>query len=264
MNLLDFPNEILMEFCRHMDFKSRVSFRMSCRKTNQIVDNPKYFVSDEQMKEWLEKMKILMGMGLLEQIVNPITNPIILKSPSQKDKYVYIGVDHASELYLYFSYKTTNLINKIVSSKGYEMISSNDPVSVNADSIFSRFKIRIDGCIQNIFQNTNEISNFIYELCLLFICQDQNKVVTGVSKEQLCYFLKLVLNSKDHNKEDVYSELLNVYQSSSYFSGLQAIKSRLFEDNFTTLQNQLQKEMSRFFMDGEEAQKYIETMYLQK
>ena len=264
MNLLEFPNEILFEFCKNMDFQTRVSFRKVCKRTNALLNNPKYFVSQEKMKEWFDKMKMLIGMTLLDHI----SDHLILNSPSGKFGHIRLSIDESCDFFMTISYHALPFFRNFVITNGHNVFQDTDVIMLD-DEIFSKYKLEKH---KNIFDHKESIGTFLYDLYISFVCFDQKKNKEKISRNHLSSQIKMILNrpSKFH------SILSQIFKSSSYFLfpdrqiamdteeplSQQPLPSdsgsfSFFQSNILNISLELQKDLSRYFIDGEEAEQFL-------
>lgn len=244
MNLLEFPNEILFEFCKYMDFQSRVSFRKVCKQTHYLVNNPKKFVSKEKIEEWFEKTKMMVGMTLLDNI----RNCSILKSPSGKNGYFRLGIDDNYEFFITVGYRAIPFFRNFEMSNRHYKIESDDSITIN-ESLYSKYKLDHH---RNIFDYKEAIGKFLYDIYITFVSFDQNKNKEKISNTHLSNLIRIILNrpSKFHNDTSL------IFRCSSYFIfGDQS--ENFFKTNIETIVNDFQKDLSRYFMDGEEAEQFL-------
>lgn len=251
MNLLEFPNEILFEFCKHMDFKTRVNFRKTCRQTHSLLNNPKDVVTKEKREEWFEKMKMIVGMILLDNI----GNYIILKSPSGKLGYIRLEIDESCEFFMIINYAAMPFVQKYkISNEQYRFF--DDGVLVIDDGLFSKYKLDKH---RNIFDYKENISSFLYDLYISFICVDQNKNKNKISRTQLSNLTKSIIDNP-HIFQRVASQ---IFRCSSYFvfSDNPNVSESFFRWNINEMINDLRRDLSRYFIDGDEAEQYLRFVF---
>jgi hypothetical protein len=253
MNLLDFPNEILLEFCKNMDFQTRVSFRQVCKQTSTLMNNPKDFVSEEKMKEWILQMKMVIGMTLLDHI----RDHVMIKSYSQKNGYIRLSIDDASEIYLTTSFRAIVFFKNFISSGNYDIQSNEDTIMID-DNLFSKYKLEK---YKNIFDHKEKIATFLFDLSVSFVCYDQKKSKEKIMRKQISKLIKTILN----HPSNFYPMSSQVFRNSSYFefsddileTGQQSFSETFFRSYIERIAIELQKDLSRYFMDGEEAEKFL-------
>lgn len=245
MNLLEFPNEILLEMCKHMDFPSRVSFRKSCKSIHQLITNPKHIVTDEKVSEWREKMKILLGMTFLDNI----GESVLLKSPKFRENTICFFVDENSDFCMTIRYGAISFMQIFLNDNREYILDTHDSI-IHDHMLFTKYKLQN---YKNIFDNKETIGKFLYELYITFLSKDQNKNMKIVSKYQLSHFLNLVMREDI----DLYEEIDDIYRSSAYFTFSDICKEKLFKTNIMEKKNELQKDLSRYFMDGDEAEQFL-------
>lgn len=244
MNLLEFPNEILFEFCKHMDFQTRVSFRKTCKQTHSLLNNPKDIVTNEKKEEWFEKMKMIVGMILLDNI----GNYIILQSPSGKLGYIRLEIDETCEFFMTINYAAMPFVQKF--KVLYELL--DDGVIMTNDGLFSKYKLDKH---RNIFDYKENISSFLYDLYISFVCVDQNKNKNKISRTQLSNLIKSIIDNP-YIFQRIASQ---IFRCSSYFvfSDKPNVSETFFRWNINEMVNDLRRDLSRYFIDGEEAEQYL-------
>lgn len=250
MNLLEFPNEILFEFCKHMDFYTRVSFRKVCKQTNYLIDNPRHMVTKEKVDEWSEKMKTILGMTLLDNI----GEYIFLRSPSVNEKYIRLAIDETSEFYMTINYGAIPFMRNFnMSNERYKFIE--DGGIIMDQTLFSKYKLENH---TNIFDERENIGYFLYDLYISFLTQDQKKNKERITRTQLSIVLKNVI---DHLCK-IHPMMTQIYKDSSYFVFPSENKSQsFFKMNIEGIANDLQSDLLRYFIDGEEAEQFIRSYH---
>jgi hypothetical protein len=256
MNLLEFPNEILFEFCKHMDFRTRVNFRKSCKQTYSLLNNPKDKVSKEMMNEWMEKMKIVIGMTLLDNLIHPV----ILRSLSKNIGRIQLCIDDSFEFFLTFNHHATSFIRNLMISSGHEIVADgNGTISSQQGQgnslLFTKYKL---DKFRNIFDHKESISKILYDLYISFVCEDQNKNKQKITQNHIASLVKIIINEPIQ----FYNTSKGIFRSSVYFSFPdESDDTSLFRTNIQNIVNELQKDQSRYFMDGTEAQYFFESFH---
>lgn len=246
MNLLEFPNEILFEFCKHMDFYTRVSFRKVCKQTNHLLDNPRHIVTKEKVDEWNEKTKTILGMTLLDNI----GEYIFLRSPSINEKYIRLAIDETYEFYMTINYGAIPFMRNFkMSSERYNFIEGGGIIMDH--TLFSKYKLQNH---TNIFDEKEDIGYFLYDLYISFLAQDQKKNKERVTKTQLSIVLKNIIDQTSK----IYPMMTQIYKDSSYFVFPSEIYSQsFFKMNINHIAKDLQSDLLRYFMDGDEAEQFL-------
>jgi len=247
MNLLEFPNEILFEFCKHMDFQTRAGFRQLCKQTHSLLNNPKHIVTKEKVDEWNKKMRMVVGMTLLDNI----DDYVIFTSLSDQFVYLRLGIDENYEFFMTTSYRAIHFLRNFKIHNEYYEITDNDTIMID-DTLFSKYKLDKH---KNIFDHKEIIGSFLYDLYISFICFDQKKYTKKISRTQLSNLIKIILNHQDK----FYHIANQIFRYSSYFvfSDKPHKSQSFFKSNIETITMDLQKDLSRYFMDGEEAEQFL-------
>jgi hypothetical protein len=259
MNLLDFPTEILFEFCKNMDFQSRVNFRQVCKQTNALLNNPKDFVSGEKMKEWFDKMKMVIGMTLLDHI----RDHVLIKSSSEKNGYIRLSIDDAYEIFMTTSFRALVFFRNFFNAGNYSIQSIEETIMID-DNLFSKYKL---DKYKNIFDHKEAIGTFLYDLSVSFVCFDQKKIKEKIMRKQISKLIKTILD----DPSSFYHITSQVFRNSSYFifsdepmsvegsitTETRQLKDTFFRSNIQGITMDLQKDLSRYFMDGEEAEQFL-------
>jgi hypothetical protein len=257
MNLLEFPNEILFEFCKNMDFKTRVNFRKVCTRTHALLINPKYIVTKDKVEEWNNKMKMITGMILLDNMIpisldgRYLSDYVVLKSPSDNLKYLRLAIDENYEFFMTCSYRAIQFLRHFkIKNENYQIRESDTTMIDN--TLFSKYKLNKH---RYIFDDGECIGAFLYDLYISFICFDQKKNEERIAKTQLSNLIKITLN----HPLNFYPITNQTFRTSSYFefSNGSKMSGSFFKDNIERFAIELQKDLSRYFMDGEEAEKFL-------
>lgn len=251
MNLLEFPNEILFEFCKHMDFRTRVNFRKSCKQTYSLLNNPKDKVSKEMINEWMEKMKIVIGMTLLDNL----NHPVILRSLSKNIGRIQLCIDDSFEFFLTFNHHATSFIRNLMISSGHEIMADGTGPQQGSSLLFTKYKL---DKFRNIFDHKETISKFLYDLYTSFVCEDQNKNKEKITQSHIASLVKTIVNEPIQ----FYDISKGFFRSSVYFSFPdESNDTSLFRTNIQNIVDDLRKDLSRYFMDGTETQFFFESFH---
>lgn len=251
MNLLDFPNEILFEFYRHMDFQSRVSFRKVCRRTNQMLTNPGDYIIKEKIDEWKEKMSSLLGMCLLDAM----DYCVLLISPSCRQNFIRFCVDEKSEFYMVINFNAVDFSRKIILHPGSKYkITADEDMTVFDNVYYTKYKLEHH---KNIFDHTENIGEFLYNVYMSFICHEQKKNEKAVSNRQISDAIKILMD----NPSFFQDELVRIFNNSRYLRFIGENSSHLFKDKIEKLGDDLRKDLLKNFVDGDEAKQFVYSFY---
>ena len=248
-HIFDLPDEMILECCKKMDFKTRINLKKTCHFMNRFLINPKSLITDEQVKRWQEKVKLMFGYGLL---ANVIFYQKLDLSKSFEEK-IYMDFDISKKtVYFQTSYYTTSLFNKVIKSNPrYEM--EQDGIRYPDGQIhllFSKFKLKFE---DGKFKLT---SNFLIDLYIYAVCEWQHKNKSKVMKlfiaeiVRTC-FLKPLICFDIHQKFSA-SQYLNIPFSMNMISDH-------FRKEIEEIREELMKEMKPMFLDGDEAFQYMNT-----
>jgi hypothetical protein len=127
---------------------------------------------------------------------------------------------------------------------------------------------------RNIFDHKEKISTFLYDLCVSFVCYDQKKMKDKIMRKQISKLIKTILN----DPSSFYRITTQVFRNSSYFvfsddamsTGTeqkqeqkqeekqeQKQEETFFGSNIQSIATELRKDLSRYFLDGEEAEQFL-------
>ena len=257
MNILQvLPDEMILECCKKMDLKTRINFKKTCKFMNNFLVNPKNLITEEQIKRWQEKIKLILGFGILN---NVITYKKVDLSNAYEQK-IYLDYDDSKDMVLFSTtYKTTLILNKVVNSySAYHM--EQDGVSNHGQSgmLFSQFKLK------NELKEPNEkafilTANFLYDLYLTAICEWQHKNKEKVMKQQLAQFFLKSLEPQLISKE------IEQYYNHSKFLIMPCMMNMVSSEHRKKIDDiweETAKEVKGYFMDGEEAFQFMKTCKL--
>jgi hypothetical protein len=224
---------------------------MSCKLTHQLLNNPKHIVSKEKVEEWNEKMKMILGIVLLDNLSIQNTYPVLLKSPSRRDKFLRLMINH-TEFYLTINHGAIDFVKSFLhKNPKYELCSLNVMLDIN-DTSFMKYTIKNHS---DMFEHKDSIGIFLYQLFISFICHDTGKDYKKVSQNQISHFLGL-----NRNNVQLYKILKQLYTSSTYFLFQEQNPNSLFRDYIENILGDLSKDLSKYFMDGEETEKFLNTL----
>jgi hypothetical protein len=231
-----------------------VSFRKSCRLTNRIVTNPKDVVSDDKIVEWREKMKTLIGINLLGHITQNSKDMLIMRSYISKS--IRFFVDEKSEFCMIFNHGMIDFARKYIFNFGPKYSIIEDNTILTNDGMYSVYKFEN---YRNVFEHSEEIGKFIYQIYITFICEEQKKNSKLVMNCELSKFLKVLLDDsllfEDHvsNFLEKSRYLYLVHEETKDFPLPNSSIVRRKE----TMMSDLYGELTKYFMDGEEAEKFM-------
>ena len=247
MNILEFPDEILLTFCKYVDFKSRINLRLSCRQLNFLLPNPKDNVTEDQVNEWRRKMKVMLGLGLIE---NAMCQTFKIISQLDWRKKMFIGCE-GDRLYLCYSY--------FAGSVFYSCIKDNPEISLVCsgtstgvlyeDALYAKFEREKQ---VSIFEYPNENAMMLYNLFMEFVCIDQNKKKKVIDKYHIAKFANCCMENLD-----ICDTIVKNYTNSVYIVPMMKKPIEVFKSPIEQLRSQVRSEMSRYFMDGEEAEQFL-------
>jgi len=255
MNLLDFPNEILFEFCKHMDFESRVSFRKSCKRTNMLLTNPKDTIDEHKIREWRDKMKILIGMNILSNI-SPNGGDVVLGGPKISNTYKMIrfSIDEKSEFYMTFNYGAIDFAHHYIlnGDSKYSITGENTIIS---DQLYTKYKFEN---FKNVFEHSEEIGRFLYQIYIMFICEEQKKNKRLVMNTNISKFMKTLMDDPISLRERMSEHFkLSRYISNTMDDG--SVSDSIFSRKMEAIAFELREDLNRYFMDGEETERFMST-----
>lgn len=248
-NILELPDEMILECCKKMDFQTRVNLKKTCQFMNGFLINPKTLISDEQVKRWQEKIKLMFGYGILGNVV-AYQKLDLGKSFEEK---IYMDYDDSKKtVYFQTSYQTTSLLNKVIKSNPrYEI--EQDGVRYpdgQRHLLFSKFKLKFeDG-------NFRLTSNFLIDLYIHAICEWQHKNKSKVMKQLMSEIVRICFKKPlicfDIHQTFCASQYLNIPFNVNMISDH-------YRKEIESIREEVIKEMKPLFLDGDEAFQFMNT-----
>jgi len=247
--ILELPEEMILECCKNMDFQTRVNFKKTCKFMNGFLPNAKSFVTDEQVQKWQEKVKLMMGFGLLASLME---YKKIDLSKTFEEK-IYMDYDEAKQSVLFSTTVSamSTWLNIVKNNPQYEMIQDGYYIR-GQGSLYGQFKLVKED------KSFTLTSKFLYDLYLGAICEWQHKNKNKVTLQQISQCVKLCFEkpfiSFDIHQSFIRSQYLNIP-----LVNLIGDKTR---NEIESLRDELMKEMKSYFLDGQEAYQFMNTCNL--
>jgi hypothetical protein len=206
-----------------------------------LIVNPKYSVSSEKVEEWMKKMKIMMGMIMLNHMGDYMKlskNGKIIRFYTDDSGDFYLTINHlAIPFYVNFIQKHPSFVLEV------------DESITDENMLYGKYKLRDH---RNMLEHCETISIFLYEFLISFICDDAKKNKPLVSTHQLATFTKILVDEP----LNFCSAVETLYQNSSYCTFTET-SCGLFKQKVDSDSNNLYQDITKYFIDGDEIKSYM-------
>jgi len=237
-----------------MDFQTRVNFKKTCKFMNNFLFHLKNNVTDKQIKIWQEKVKLMMGLGLLGNLME-CKKLDISKTLEEK---IYIDFDDTNQHVLFsFTPKTGHIWTNLVKIHKYR----NNYV-MNRDGFHHQVREEGEGkraqllFVANDEESFSITSNLLYDLYLSAISQWEQKNKSTVEKQQISDIIKLCF------EKTLISFDVHQFFKRSYYLNIPFINLDKTGNLIEKIKEELIMDMKPYFFDGEEACQFMNTCNL--
>jgi hypothetical protein len=248
-SILELPEEIILECCKKMDFATRVNLKKTCKFMNNFLFYSK--ISDEKVKMWQEKVKLMIGLGLLGNLMECKK----LDISKTFDEKIYIDFDDTNQYALFsFTPNTGFIWGNLVKINKYKM-----NYVMNRDAYYHEDREEGKGKRAQLlfFAKDKEsftiTSNLLYDLYLSAICNWEQKDKSSVENYQISDIIQICFE-----KESISLDVHQFFQNSPYLN-IPFINIDKTGNWIEKIKEELIMDMQPYFFDGEEAVQFMKT-----
>jgi hypothetical protein len=215
---------------------------------NNFLLNAKEVVTNEDVKRWQEKVKLMIGYVLLGNLMSYKK----LEISKSFDEKFYIDFNDKKQCVLFSNtYLTTTLWNNLIRNHPlYEMVQDEYIIRVDQGGVlFGLYRLKNEESTSDFILT----SNFLYDLYITAICEWQHKNKTKVMKKQISEIVHLCFE-----RQYISFELYKIFSYSRYIDGMYTnMITDHYIDKIESIKDEIFKEMRSYFMDGEEAAQFM-------
>ena len=263
---------------------TRMSLRTTCK---QFYIMFKTDIPDEKVKEWKNKLNILMGISFAEKLLVYQKVNFVYQVPKMTGISWNFTTQYQREFLIFFidpkCASDDNLRFAFEFSAGYhfpqefaQLIEPTHQIILNDDTDAAVAVFKFKDCPKNVFQNENVdyICKLMVNLFYKFICRPQHKNAEKTLNYRLSQILEDVVDRPNEFKSHLFTMFDNsVFIDNSVFVSVpnqdeekarrEALVSKptnekkiyIYQEKASRLIDELRRDMKSYFFDGKDGKK---------